>query len=125
MFDQLTDKVADKAAQTAQTAALGLGASLCLVVGCAFLTGALWLYLLTVTTTLVACVIMGAIFTGVGLVMIALMSARSRNRKHQKREEFLRYQAQQKASVSNGLEGVAGVIAAFINGLNAGKKARF
>ncbi len=125
MLDQLTDKVANKAAETAQTAALGLGASLCLVIGSAFLTGALWLFLLTVTTALFACLILGGIFAGVGLILVAVISAKSRSRKRKKHEEMLRYQSQQKEKLSNGLDGIPGIIAAFINGLNAGKKARF
>lgn len=125
MLHELTDKVADKASQTAQTAAIGLGASLCLAVGFAFLTGAFWLFLLTVTTALVACLIIGGLFTGAGFVMIAVMSSRSAALKRRKHKEALRFQAQQTASVSSGMEGIAGIITAFINGINAGKKARF
>lgn len=125
MLNDLTDRVADKAAQTAQTAAIGLGASLCLVVGFVFLIGAAWLFLLTVTTALIACLIIGGLFTGTGLIMIAMMSARSKALKRKKQQEALRFQARQKENLSSGLDGMAGIIAAFINGMNAGKKARY
>ena len=68
MFEYVTDRVAQKATRTAQTAAIGFGAMLCLIVGGAFLAVAAWLFLLTITTPLVACLIMGSLFFGMGLV---------------------------------------------------------
>lgn len=124
MLDHFTDKIADKAKHTAQTAALGLGAFLCLAVGGVFLTIAAWLFLLTVTTALIACLIIGSTFFGIGLIMIATISIRSSAQKRRKIRLQQQAHAAQTARLSSGLDGIAGVIAAFINGLNEGRRSR-
>ncbi|WP_289081376.1 hypothetical protein [Sulfitobacter pontiacus] len=120
----MTDRVAQKATRTAQTAAIGFGAMLCLIVGGAFLAVAAWLFLLTITTPLVACLIMGSLFFGMGLVLIAALSIRARAIRRQKREAALRAQAMQQSQATGGVGGIAAIITAFVNGLNAGKQAR-
>ncbi len=125
MFDHFTDAIERKATEAAQTAAFGLGAFLCLVVGGVFLTIAGWLFLLTITTALIASLIIGSTFFGIGLIIFAGLSMRAQARKRQKREAALRAQSEQNSQLSGGLGGIAGVIAAFITGMNAGKKSRF
>mgnify|MGYP003669562298 FL=1 len=105
MFEYVTDRVAQKATRTAQTAAIGFGAMLCLIVGGAFLAVAAWLFLLTITTPLVACLIMGSLFFGMGLVLIAALSIRARAIRRQKREAALRAQAMQQAQATGGVGG--------------------
>lgn len=124
MFEYVTDRVALKATRTAQTAAIGFGAMLCLIVGGAFLAVAFWLFLLTFTSALVACLILGSLLFGLGLVLIAALSIRARAIRRQKREAALRAQAMQQSQVTGGVGGIAAIIMAFVNGLNAGKQAR-
>lgn len=125
MLGLITDRLAEKATYTAQTAAIGLGAFLCLVVGSIFLTIAGWLFLLTLTTPLTASVILGSLFFGIGLLLFVVISIRSSIRKREKHRRMLQAQAAQQAQLSGGLGGLAGVIAAFINGVNEGRRARF
>ena len=87
MIDQLTDRVAIRAAQSARTAAIGIASFICLAVGGIFLASAAWLFLLTVTTAIVACLIIGGAFFGIGLMMFSLMLLRIRTQKR------LRYEA--------------------------------
>tara|TARA_R100000935_G_scaffold10653_1_gene21228 strand:- start:13503 stop:13880 length:378 start_codon:yes stop_codon:yes gene_type:complete len=124
MFEYVTDRVALKATRTAQTAAIGFGAMLCLIVGGAFLAVAFWLFLLTFTSALVACLILGSLFFGLGFVLIAALSIRARAIRLQKREAALRAQVMQQAQATGGVGGIAAIIMAFVNGLNAGKQAR-
>ncbi len=124
MLNALTDKVSQRAAETAQTAAIGLGAGLCLLIGSIFLAAAGWIFLLTITTALLACLIMGGVFFGTGLVMVAVVSIRSRNLKRKREAELLRIQAQQRAHPFGGVEGIAALVIALINGFKAGKKTR-
>ena len=125
MFDQITDRVAIRAAQSARTAAFGVGAFLCLAVGGIFLASAAWLFLLTVTTAIVACLIIGGAFFGIGLIMFSLMLLRIRTQKRLKYEAALQARAAQSTHMAGGIGGLLGLITAFINGMNAGKKARF
>lgn len=124
IFDALADRLAQRAAETAQTAAIGLGAGLCLLVGSIFLASAAWLFLLTVTTALVACMVLGTGFFGIGLLMVAATSIRARNLKRLREAELLRLQAQQRTPALGGVEGIATLVVALINGFNAGKNAR-
>jgi len=124
MLDYVTDRLADKAAYTAQTAAIGLGAYLCLLVGSVFLTIAGWIFLLTLTTPLNACLILGLLFFGIGMIMLFVISIRSTMRKKEKRRRMLREQAARQTQLSGGLGGLAGIIAAFMGGMNEGRKSR-
>ena len=124
MLNVLLDRVALRATETAQTAAIGLGAGICLMVGSVFLAVAAWLFLLTITTALTACLIMGGIFFGVGLIMIAAIGIRSRHLKRLREAEMLRLQAQRQAVGATGIEGIVGIVVALINGFNAGKNTR-
>ncbi|MBA96488.1 MAG: hypothetical protein V7763_01410 [Sulfitobacter sp.] len=125
MIDQLTDRVAIRAAQSARTAAIGIASFICLAVGGIFLASAAWLFLLTVTTAIVACLIIGGAFFGIGLMMFSLMLLRIRTQKRLRYEAALQARAAQSAQMAGGIGGLLGLITAFINGMNAGKKARF
>lgn len=125
MFDQITDRVAIRAAQSARTAAIGVAAFLCIAVGGIFLASAAWLFLLTVTSAIVACLIIGGMLFGIGLIMLSLMLLRIRTQKRLKYEAALQARAAQSAHLAGGIGGLLGLITAFINGMNAGKKARF
>ena len=125
MIDQLTDRVASRAAQSARTAAIGIASFICLAVGGIFLASAAWLFLLTVTTAIVACLIIGGAFFGIGLMMFSLMLLRIRTQKRLRYEAALQARAAQSAQMAGGIGGLLGLITAFINGMNAGKKARF
>lgn len=124
MFDLIADRLASKVKETAHTAAIGLGAFLCLVIGSLFLTVAAWLFLLTFTTTLVACLIIGSTFFGIGLILVFAMSIRSAARKRLKQRLQMEAAAAQKAQLSGGAGGIAAIIVAFINGMNAGRGTR-
>ena len=124
MLDHITDKLADKAAYSAQTAAIGLGAFLCLLVGSIFLTIAGWIFLLTITTPLNACLILGSLFFGIGMIMLFTISVRSSMRKKEKRRRALREQAAKQSQLTGGLSGLAGIVAAFMGGMNEGRKSR-
>jgi hypothetical protein len=124
MLNVLLDRVALRATETAQTAAIGLGAGICLMVGSVFLAVAAWLFLLTITTALTACLIMGGLFFGVGLVMMAAMNIRSRHLQRKRAAELLRLEAERRAMGPTGIEGIVGIVVALINGFNAGKKTR-
>jgi len=120
MLDHLAQKAQVKATQAAQTAVLGLGASLLLVVGLGFLTAAFWIYLATVSTALTAATVIGGIYFGAGLIMIAMISAR--NRSARRELERLELARQHK---SGDLQGTLyQIILAFMSGIQAGQKGR-
>lgn len=115
MIDGLIHQAQDAASRTAQTAALGLGAGLCLFVGAGFLTSAGWILLNEITTALNAALILGGIYTGFGLIALATISIR--NRAHRNKRI-------QRAQASAHQPPLAQVVAAFMSGMNAGQKAR-
>ncbi|MEW9918006.1 hypothetical protein AB2B41_00185 [Marimonas sp. MJW-29] len=115
MFDRFIDRAQDAAARTARKAALGLGAVLCLTVGIAFLTVAAWLFITSVTTALNAALIIGGAYSGVGLILIGVMSAKG------SAEPEGRSNASQTAAEDDiGPK----IVEAFMTGLRAGQKAR-
>ncbi|APE41985.1 hypothetical protein BOO69_00080 [Sulfitobacter alexandrii] len=119
MFDHLAQKAQVKAAQTAQTAALGLGASLLLAVGLGFLTAALWIYLVTVSGALMAALVIGAIYVGAGFVVLAVLSAKRRSAKREL--EKIEYEKQKGADIQSTLQQL---ILAFVTGMQAGRTGR-
>ena len=120
MLALLLQSVQATAARTAQTAVLGLVASVTFLIGMAFMTLAAWLVLVSVTTPLVAALILGFFYMGIALIILALMSARSRARRRQLRTAATTATA---ASVVTG-GGLTQFALAFIAGLTAGRKAR-
>lgn len=121
MLEHVKDQLAEEAKHTAQTAAIGLGGFLCLIVGTVFLSIAGWLFLMTVTTALNASLILGLFFFGIGLILFVTISMRSRARKRERRRKMVRAQAAQQ----NEAGGIGAIINAFLSGLNEGRRARF
>jgi len=112
MFDNFIRQARNTARRSARTAAIGLGASIALAVGLAFWTAAGWFFLLTQTTALNAAVIMGALYTGAGLIGFAVVSMRG-----SKPPEPAAPPPQSPPTVES-------LIAAFISGMNAGSRTR-
>lgn len=87
-------------------------AGLAILAGLAFWTAAGWFFLLTVTTPLNASLILGALYTGAGLIGFGIVSMRSRKaaapRKPAKAPEAT----------------LESLVSAFITGLNAGARTR-
>lgn len=73
MFD-LIEKKAKAAARSIVLSSVG---GLSLAVGLAFLTVAAWIFLTAVATPLTAALVIGGVYTGLGLIMMGLSSARS------------------------------------------------
>jgi uncharacterized membrane protein YcjF (UPF0283 family) len=119
MLALLSHHIQATATRTAHTAVLGLGAAISLFVGLGFLTAAAWLLLTTLTTSLIATVILGAAYSGIGFLLLAVMSMRSREKRRARAAALA-------ATASSTTAGnMTAVIAAFMTGLSAGKKARF
>lgn len=67
-----------RAKHAARKAALSTGAAICLLIGAAFLTVAGWIALVELTSTLHAALILGALWVGVGFLLLALAQLRPR-----------------------------------------------
>ncbi len=78
MLGQFVSRAEAKASHAARSAAIGLGAGIALCVGLFFWTLAAWLFLLTVTSSMVAALIIGCIYSGGGLIGFAIISSRGR-----------------------------------------------
>lgn len=112
MLEHFASRVRAEAEQTAQTAAIGLFATLAIATGLAFWTLAVWLFLLTVTTAINAAVILGAFYTGAGLVGFAIASVR-------RKKPVSKPQQPQPPEAT-----LESLLTAFMSGMNAGAKAR-
>jgi archaellum biogenesis protein FlaJ (TadC family) len=99
-----------KTKHAAGTAGIGVVAALALSVGLVFWTLAAWLFLLTQTTPLLAAVILAAVYTGAGLIGLAVVSAR-------KKQKVVHRPTVPPATVDN-------LMAAFISGVKAGAGTR-
>jgi len=119
MLSHLAVRAGETARHTARTALIGAGAAVCLCIGAGFLTAAFWLFLVSVTTALNAALILGGFYSGIGLILIAILSIRSRERRIRHAEHL----AAAKRPAPGQAE-YAGLIAAFMTGLSAGRKAR-
>ncbi|MBI6629416.1 phage holin family protein [Pontibaca salina] len=71
-------RVEQKVTRVARKTALGTGAALALLVGIAFLTAAAWIYIAATTDTFIAALVLGAIYLGLGFVLLGLASSRER-----------------------------------------------
>lgn len=98
-----------------RTAMLSAGAAIFLLIGLLFLTLAAWLYLITVTTTLTAALILGAAYFGVGFLMLALAGSDG---------STARQAPQQEEPTSAEHDGLKNLVMAFLAGITAGQKAR-
>ena len=112
MVSGMLAKASAQAGHSARTVGIGLFASLALLVGLAFWTGAAWFLLLTVTTPLNACLVLGAVYTGAALVAFSVMSMRSK--------KPVAPPQPTKAAEAN----METMMAAFMTGLNAGSRRR-
>lgn len=65
-----------KAKQAARSAALLSAGGLCLTVGAGFLTVGAWIFLVSVSDNLTAAIAIGAIYSGLGLVLIGVASSK-------------------------------------------------
>lgn len=115
MIDLLLDGVRIKAERAANTAAIGFGAGLALAIGIAFWTAAGWMFLITLTTPLNAAVMLGAFFSGAGIIGFGIIAARRRRRVVRAR----------KAPPPPPAADMGGLLAAFMTGLSAGSRERF
>lgn len=100
--------------QTAQRAALGGLGGMCLLAGVGFLTSALFMFLLTQTDPITACLIVGGGFAGLGLILIGI----SRSAKHEPAPTV------QAAQMSGSASAMTPVVLAFLDGLQQGMAAR-
>ncbi|MCX7566576.1 phage holin family protein [Sulfitobacter sp. F26169L] len=113
MIGNLIANARAQAQHTAGTAAIGLCAGIALCIGLAFWTAACWMFLITVTSILNATIIIAAIYTGAGLIGLAIASMRSR--KTPPAPEPVR---QPEPPTMDNL------VAAFMSGLTAGARTR-
>lgn len=118
MLALLTHHLQVTATRTAHTAVLGLGAGICLFIGMGFLTAAAWLFLASVTTPIITTLILGGLYAGIGFIILVVMSMRSRARARERAAALAAAPAAAAGSLTS-------VIAAFLSGMSAGKRARF
>lgn len=71
MFELFEQRASHAAKKAGRTVAIGLGALISLGVGCAFLTLSAWLFLVTVTEPAIAALIIGGVYTGAALILLA------------------------------------------------------
>ncbi|WP_298493500.1 hypothetical protein [uncultured Maritimibacter sp.] len=110
-----------KAHLAARKAAFGLVGVLLLTVGLTFLTTAAWIGLVQVADTLTAALVIGGVYTGFGLIALALAARRPRV---PVRDPYVAGAMATGHATKSGLENVGGIAAAFMSGLNAGTAAR-
>ncbi|MFG6589914.1 phage holin family protein [Sulfitobacter sp. 1A12157] len=98
-----------------RTAMLSAGAALFLLIGLLFLTLAAWLYLITVTTALTAALILGAVYFGIGFLLLAMAGADA---------EGAAPPSRPKDPATSEHDGLKNLVMAFLAGITAGQKAR-
>jgi site-specific recombinase len=115
MIAQISARIQDAVSRTLQSIVLGAGALFCLSIGLAFLTLAAWLYLISVTTSMMAALILGSVYAGIGLILLAVASSgpRRSKAKYAKRLDQPNEEAE-----------IAKIVAAFMTGVTAGRKSR-
>ncbi|KIN65828.1 hypothetical protein Z945_875 [Sulfitobacter noctilucae] len=119
MIAGLIHQAQRKASRTARKAAFGAGGAICIGIGLGFLTAAAWLFLITVTTSLNTALIIGGVYTGLGLILVGIASAGEAHEAPKSKPQ----QASKPASHEPGAM-VPELIAAFTSGLAAGQKTR-
>ena len=113
MFANLISHARAQAQHTAGVAAIGLGAGIALCVGLAFWTVAIWFLVLAVAGPVTAALIIGALYTGAGLIGLSIASTRARKNI-----------SPPKPVEEPPAPDMDGLIGAFITGLKAGARAR-
>ncbi|MGB5556524.1 MAG: phage holin family protein [Paracoccaceae bacterium] len=112
MFDNLRSAAAD----TARRTAVGLAAGLSLLIGLLFLTLAAWIAIASVADNLTAALIIGAVYVGLALILLAFALTRQNKAKV--------YHPALGAPTSRNENVFNGIAAAFFEGLGAGLTAR-
>lgn len=107
-----------EASRTAQTAALGLGASFCLIIGMGFLTLSAWFVLIATMPLHLAALVLGCVYFGIALILFGVISAKKRAYRRAKARMAAAQAAAAPASA------MPSIIAAFTTGLQAGKRVR-
>lgn len=115
MIEAFLAPLRHEVADTARRASFGVAGALCLGVGAGFLTVAGWIILSLNHGAMIAALVIGLIYMGVGLVLIAV-SGRSRRRYRYDHRPHL----PPRPSGAGGSE----LINAFLGGVNAGKALR-
>lgn len=110
MFKSIENKVA----QAGRRAALGLCASLFIIVGLAFATTALWIILAATLSTLHAAGIIGLVYSGIGLILLGVMLSAPRES---------RSAPQQPIAEERPNPDLPPLVQAFLFGLSAGSDA--
>lgn len=114
MLSGLMNHLRGSLRRAARTAMLSASAALFLFIGLLFLTFAAWLYLITVTSTLIAALILGAAYLGVGFLLLAIAGSGNQSPPAQAEEEHH----------SSEHDGLKNLVLAFLSGITAGQKAR-
>lgn len=96
-----------KAKQAARTAGIGAAAMLALAIGLMFWTLAAWLFLLTQTSPLGAAAILGALYSGAGLIGVAVV--------------LMRKEPQEQPTATPTIDSL---VSAFMTGVKAGSRTR-
>ena len=112
MFDNLKSA----AAETARRTAVGLAAAVSLLIGLLFLTLAAWIALASVADNLTAALIIGAVYVGLGLILLVFALTRQ--------DKAKTYHPALGATASRNKSPFNGLAAAFFEGLGAGLLAR-
>lgn len=102
-----------KMRRAAQRLALGGAGSLMGIIGIGFLSAALWLYLATVAGAILACMIVGCGFLGLGLVLMMLASGDDTD-----------HAATARQDTPKSPEGLPPLASAFMHGMEQGIAAR-
>lgn len=111
------DNIKSKAASTARRTAFGLAAGMAMLVGLFFLTLAAWIVLVNVADSLTAAIVLGAVYMGIGLILLAFALTR-------RNEPPVYHEALRSTSQRASDPAFKGVAAAFFEGLGAGLTAR-
>lgn len=114
MLAGLTQHLRGAVRRAARTAMLSATAALSLLIGLLFLTLAAWLYLVTVTTTTIAALILGAAYLGVGFLLLAIAGSEGRSAPRHAEESHENAEH----------DGLKNLVLAFLGGITAGQKAR-
>lgn len=114
MLSGLMDHLRGRLRRAARAAMLSATAALMLLIGLMFLTLAAWLYLITVTSTLGAALILGAAYLGVGFLLLAIAGSGAQAPPAQAEESH----------TSSEHDGLKNLVLAFLGGITAGQKAR-
>ncbi|WP_245964136.1 phage holin family protein [Roseovarius spongiae] len=111
----MVDAVSRQAREAVAMTALGLAGGLLLIVGMAFLTVALWIFLAAAESALIAALVIGLLYVGLGLILFAVASAR--RRRAERRAALAAAQTPKSSPLMQVAEG-------FAIGMQAGRAAR-